>query len=160
MEFKDIVATRRSVRKFSDEAIPASLIEQILEVAKQAPSSKNSRSTLFMVESRREVLERIATMRDSGSTFVKDAPAVILVMGDRTKTDLWDINCAISTTMLQLAITDAGLGSCWVHVDKRPQKRDEPDGAQAEDLLRELLPIPEECSVLCLVALGKEMCLK
>ncbi|MFI3303126.1 MAG: nitroreductase family protein [Rikenellaceae bacterium] len=154
MEFKDVVSKRRSVRKFSPRKIEREVLESILESAIAAPSSRNSHSTSFMVVSRPELLEQIATMRDYGSAFVKGAPTAILVMGDRTKTDLSEVNCSISATMLQLAITDAGLSSCWVHVAGRPQKQAEPEGAQAQDLLRSILPIPEECDILCLVALG------
>lgn len=154
MEFKEVISKRRSVRKFSSRAVEREVIESILESAITAPSSRNSHSTSFMVVTRPEILERIAQMRDYGSAFVKGAPAAILVLGDRTKTDLSEVNCAISATVLQLAITDAGLSSCWVHVAGRPQKQAEPEGAQAIEVVRELLPIPVECDVLCVVAFG------
>ncbi len=154
MEFKEVVSKRRSVRKFSPRAVEREVIESILESALSAPSSRNSHSTSFVVVTRPEILERIALMRDYGSAFVKNAPAAILILGDRTKTDLAEVNCSISATTLQLAITDAGLSSCWVHVAGRPQKQAEPEGAQAIEVVRELLPIPEECDVLCAIAFG------
>ena len=55
---------------------------------------------------------------------------------------------------LLFAATDAGLASCWVHVNGRPCLKDQPDGAQAEDYLREFLPVPAEHGILCAVALG------
>ncbi len=154
MEFKDIVTKRRSVRKFSSRKVGREVLETILEAALSAPSSRNSHSTSFMVVTNPDHLMQISQMRDYGSAFVKGAPAAILVMGDRTKTDLAEVNCSICATMLQLAITDAGLASCWVHVAGRPQKQAEPAGAQAQYLLREVLPIPAECDVLCAVSLG------
>ncbi len=154
MEFKDIVVARRSVRKFSPRKVEREVFESILASTLKAPSSRNSHSTSFMVVTRPELLEQISQMRDYGSSFVKGAPAAILILGDRTKTDLAQVNSSISATMLQLAITDAGLASCWVHVEGRPQLKDAPDGAQAIDLLRSILPIPDECDVLCAVALG------
>ena len=63
-------------------------------------------------------------------------------------------NAAITATILQLACVDAGLASCWVHVDGRPRRREEPAGEQALDYLRTLLPLPEGCGVLCVVAAG------
>ncbi len=154
MEFKEVVSKRRSVRKFSSRKVEREVLESILESALAAPSSRNSHSTSFVVVTRPELLEKIATMRDYGSAFVKNAPAAILVVGDTTKTDLAEVNCAISATILQLAVTDAGLSSCWVHVAGRPQKQAEPEGAQAQDLIRSIIPIPEGCEVLCVVALG------
>lgn len=154
MEFKDIVATRRSIRKFSDRRVERDVLQSVIDAAIAAPSSRNCHSTSFMVVTKVELLERIATMRDYGSAFVKNAPAVILVMGDRTKTDLAQVNSSICATTLLMAATDAGLAACWVHVEGRAQLKDEPDGKQAVDLLRELLPIPAECDVLCAIAIG------
>lgn len=155
MEFKTLIKARRSVRKFSEKRVERELLFSIVrDVARYAPSSRNSHSTRFMIVDDRATIERLSTMRDYGSSFMKDAPAVIVVMGDRTKTDLWKESCSISTTMLLLALVDAGLKGCWVHVDGRPQLRQEPGGKQAIELVRELLSIPEECDVLCCVACG------
>ncbi len=154
MEFKSVVKSRRSVRKFSNQEVEESVLREIIDVAMDAPSSRNSRSTSFMVVRRREHLERIAQMRDYGSAFVSGAAAAIVVVCDCSATDLWEVNGAISATVLQLAITDAALSSCWVHVAGRPQLKADPEGAQAEEVLREFLPIPEGSVVLCCVALG------
>ena len=93
-------------------------------------------------------------MRDYGSAFVKNAPAAILVMGDKSATDLWIDNCAISATILQLAVVDEGLASCWVHVNDRPVLRAEPNGKKADEFLREKMAIPENYGILCAIALG------
>lgn len=154
MEFKSVVEKRRSVRKFSDRKIDEAFLRSIIDVALSAPSSRNSHSSSFMVVTRPDHLERISQMRDYGAAFVKGATAAILVVCDREATDLWEVNGAISATILQLAITDAGLSSCWVHVDGRPQFKDQPNGAQAEELLREFLSIPKSSTVLCAIALG------
>ena len=42
MDFEELVQTRRSVRGFKKEPVPRALIEEILEVAKRAPSSMNT----------------------------------------------------------------------------------------------------------------------
>lgn len=154
MEFQELLSKRRSVRKFSPQAVEREVLKKVVDIALSAPSSRNSHSTSFMVVTNREILERVSSMRDYGSAFVKGAPAAILILGDRTKTDLSQVNSSISATMIQLAAVEMGLASCWVHVEGRPQKMAEPDGAEAIDLVRELLPIPEECDVLCLIALG------
>lgn len=155
MDFKTLIKARRSVRKFSEQKVERELLRSIvLDVAHYAPSSRNSHSTRFMIVDDPDIISRLSTMRDYGSSFMKNAPAVIVVMGDTTKTDLWKESCSISTTMLLLALVDAGLKGCWVHVDGRPQLREEPNGKQAIELVRELLPIPENCEVLCCVACG------
>lgn len=154
MTLTEIIKKRRSVRRFNGIGIDRGVIETILGLALSAPSSKNSRSTRFMVVLDRAMLERISRMRDYGSAFLADAPCAILVLGDGEATDLWVDNAAIAATILQLAAEEAGLGSCWVHVNGRPQRRDEPDGSTAEEFLREFLPIPVGWKPLCVIALG------
>ncbi len=155
MDFKEVIRKRRSVRKFSDRKVEREVIRRVLdEVIDYAPSSRNSHSSRFLVVDDPETLERISEMRDYGASFVKGAPMAILVMGDKTKTDLWEVSCAISTTMLLQALVDAGLKGCWVHVKDRPVKKDEPEGKKAIEHLREFLPIPEHYGVLCAVACG------
>ncbi len=155
MTLTDILKTRRSVRRFDGRPVARAVVEQLLKLTlTTAPSSKNTRSTRFMVVDEPETLERISRMRDFGSSFIANAPCAVLVAGDTAATDLWVDNAAISATVLQLAAQEAGLGSCWVHVNGRPQKHEEPDGAMAEGYLREFLPIPAEWKPLCFVALG------
>lgn len=154
MEFNEIIGKRRSVRKFSERKVPREVVERILNATFTAPSSRNSRSTRIFVVENREIIEKMSQMRDYGSAFMKNAPLAFVVAGDTSLTDLWTVNCAISTTMLQLACVEEGLASCWVHVDGRPRLKDEPEGAQAIDLLRTLLPLPESYEVLCVVAAG------
>ena len=96
----------------------------------------------------------MSEMRDYGSAFMVGAPVVVLVMGVKDATDLWEINCAISATYLQLAVEAEGLGSCWVHVAGREHAKGHPEMGNAEGYLRTFLPIPEECGVVCAVALG------
>lgn len=154
MTLSEILFRRRSVRKFTDRKVDRQTIDKILEAALTAPSSKNTRSSRFMVVDDPTMLERISQMRDSGSAFVKNAPMAVIVLGDTALTDLWVDNCSISATILQLAAEEQGLGSCWVHVNGRPRKKDAPDMGTAAEYLRKLLPIPASWSPLCVVALG------
>ncbi len=154
MTLTEILKKRRSVRRFDGRLVPHETIEGILKLALTAPSSKNTRSTRFMVVNRPETLEQISQMRDFGSAFLAGVPCAVVVCGDASATDLWLDNAAISATILQLAAEEAALGSCWVHVNGRPQKREQPDGPTAEEHLRGFLPIPADWKPLCVVALG------
>lgn len=154
MDFFELIEDRRSVRRFEDHPVEEALIAKILRTALRAPSSKNTRSTSFMVVDSPEMLQRISEMRDFGSAFVKDAPLAIVVMGDETLTDLWVDNASISATYLQLAAQALGLGSCWVHINGRPRRKDDPAAGDAAGYLRTFLPIPQGRNPLCLIALG------
>lgn len=155
MEFRELAAKRRSVRKFTPEKVSREIIESLLATTLTAPSSKNTRSTRIAFSDDKLVLAKVAAMRSTGSAFVKDAPLVFFIMGDDSLTDLWRENCAISATYLQLAAEDLGLGSCWVHVNGRPYSSDEPEGKTAEDYLRHEIPALAPYRILCAVAVGR-----
>jgi nitroreductase len=155
MTLSEILRNRRSVRRFEARSVPHDTVEALLRLTLTcAPSSKNTRSTRFMVVNDPAVLEKISQMRDFGSALLAQAPCAVLVLGDTAASDLWLDNAAISATVLQLAAIEAGLASCWVHVNGRPQRREQPDGPTAEDHLRGFLPIPADWQPLCAIALG------
>ncbi len=156
MEYRDVIAARHSVRHFTGKAVERELIDEIIAEAMTAPSSKNSRSTGFMVIEDKSTLEAISEMRESGSSFIAGAPAAIVVLGDEQKTDLWVDNASISTTFLMLSAVDRGLGSCWVHVNGRPRSKTDASKGMAEDYIRELLGVKDNMRILCVLALGYE----
>ncbi len=154
MDFKTVVSTRRSVRKYSDTPVDQSVIDELIATTLQAPSSRNSHSTHFTVVRNAEIINSISDMRDYGSSFIKNAPVVILISGDKDATDLWSVNCSISATLMLLTATSLGLASCWVHVDGRAHRKDDPNGTTAEDIVRSLVEIPQSHGILCAIALG------
>ena len=80
----------------------------------------------------------------------------IIVLGDESKSDLWETNAAISATFLQLSAVNLGLGTCWVQVSGRRRSKDGSVPGMAEDYVRELLGIEERMRVLCVIAVGYE----
>ena len=154
MELKNILQTRRSVRRFSPTAVSREILLDIVNQTLTAPSSRNMRTSRFIIVDDKPTLEKLSKMRDYGSEFMKDAAAAIIIAADTTKTDLWRENCAISATIMQLAVVDAGLASCWVHIGGRTRLKDEPNGEQAEDYIRTFIDVPADWSLECAIALG------
>ena len=154
MDFLDVIDKRHSVRKYADRPVEKEVLDAIVKVAQTAPSSRNSKSSAFMIIEDRDTLDALAQMRDYGSALLSGAQAAIVVMGDESRTDLWVDNCAISATFVQLAVTAMDLVSCWVHCNGRPRLKDVPEGAKAEDYVRELLGIKEELRPYCVIAIG------
>lgn len=154
MDFLEVIEKRRSVRKYSDKPVDKEILDAVVRVAQTAPSSRNSKSSAFMIVEDRDTLDALSLMRDYGSGLIAGAQAAIVVMGDETKTDLWVDNCAISATFIQLAVTAMDLCSCWVHCNGRPRLKAEPEGAKAEDYVRELLGIKEGFRPYCVIAIG------
>ena len=151
-----MIAARHSVRQFQDKAVDREIVDAILDQTQTAPSSKNSRSSAFVVVDDKDMLEALSEMRTYGSALLKGAACAVVVLGDTTKTDLWIENAAISATYIQLCATNLGLGSCWVHVNGRLRDHKDPSKGLAEDYVRDLLGLKEAFKPLCIVALGYE----
>ena len=156
MEFSEVIAKRHSVRNYTGAEVERELLDRIIDAANTAPSSRNSRSSAFLIIEDKDTLEAISEMRTSGSDFVKDAAAAIVVLGDSEATEMWVENSSISATYILLAATAYGLGSCWVQVRGRLRDKSDASKGTAEEYLRGLLGIKERYSVLCVVALGYE----
>lgn len=156
MEFSKVIAARHSVRQFQNKSVDREIVDAILDQTQTAPSSKNSRSSAFVVVDDKDMLEALSEMRTYGSALLKGAACAVVVLGDTTKTDLWIENAAISATYIQLCATNLGLGSCWVHVNGRLRDHKDPSKGLAEDYVRDLLGLKEAFKPLCIVALGYE----
>lgn len=154
MDFLEVIEKRHSVRKYSDRPVERELLDTIVKVAQTAPSSRNSKSSAFMIVEDKDTLVALSQVRDYGSALLSGAQAAIVVLGDESKTDLWVDNCAISATFIQLAVTAMDLVSCWVHIKGRPRLKAEPEGAQAEDYVSNLLGVKEGLRPYCVVAIG------
>lgn len=154
MDFLEVIEKRRTVRKYSDRPVERELLDAIVKVAQTAPSSRNSKSSAFMIVEDRDMILALSQMRDYGAAPLAGAQAAIVVLGDTTKTDLWVDNCAISATFIQLAVTAMDLVSCWVHCNGRLCKKDEPEGMTSDAYVRELLGLKDELMPYCVVAIG------
>ena len=154
MDFLEVIEKRRSVRTYSDRPVEKEVLDAIVKVAQTAPSSRNSKSSAFMIIEDKDTIVALSQMRDSGSALLSGAQAAIVVMGDKSKTDLWVDNCAISATFVQLAVTAMDLVSCWVHCNGRPRLKAEPEGTGADEYVAELLGIKDGLRPYCVVAIG------
>lgn len=154
MDFLQVIEKRKTFRKYSDRPVERELLDAIVKVAETAPSSRNSKSSAFMIIEDRDTLDALSQMRDYGASPLKNAQAAILVMGDPSKTDLWVDNCAISATFIQLAVTAMDMVSCWIHINERLVFKDQPDGPKSNDYVTELLGIKDGLRPYCVVAIG------
>ena len=148
--FSELIKTRRSMRKFTDEELTQEQVEQLLRAALMAPSSHRSTGWQFVVVDDKPTLARLAECKQTGAAFVAEAPLAIVVMGDPAVSDAWIEDASIAAIMMQLQAEDLGLGSCWAHV----RGRFAADGTPADDVVHELLGIPDNLRVLCIIAVG------
>lgn len=151
MSLLDILKKRKSIRKYTDEAIPDDAIEKILEAGKLAPSGRNKKPVKPILVRDKETLEYLSNTRSHGSQLLAGANAAIVVAGDSELSDTWIEDCSIAMIIMQLQATELGIGNCWVQV--RGRMLDE-TGEVTADLIKTKLNIPDNFSVECMLALG------
>ena len=148
--FKDLAQLRRSHRKFTNQEIDADDVKLILRAALMAPTSKGQRAWQFVVVDDPLDIEKLSYAKDLGSQFMKGAPLAVVVLGDPLQNDCWVEDGSIAAISMQYQAEELGLGSCWVQMRGRGLS----DGTSADTVIRGILDIPENMSVLCVIAFG------
>jgi len=149
----DAIARRRSVRAYSDEEVPDSAIEALIEASYAAPSAGDIHPHRIVVVS--DGTKRAALASACfGEEFVAEAPVSLVFFvdlsvarigyGDRgiRLYSLLDVGAAIENMML--AAVELGLGTCWI-------------GAFDEQDVCDLLEAPPDWRAVSVVTLGKEL---
>ena len=142
----DIIKTRRSIRKFTDDDIDEATIEKIIEMGTWAPSGLNNQPWRFVVVMDKSLKDELAKMTKY-SRIIEGAPVCIAVFLDngasynRVK-DIQAIGACLQNMLL--AIHTMGLGGVWLGeiLNRR------------EDVER-LLGLPRDCELMAVVAFGK-----
>lgn len=146
MEVKEAILKRYSVRSYQDRPIPDEVLEELLEVARLAPSASNRQPWKLVVVKDRDLRERLAVAAKNQS-FVAEAPVVLAIVALDPERHMscevpaYAVDLAIVLDHITLMATDLGLGSCWI-------------GAFSQPRVKEVLKIPPEYKVAGLLPLG------
>lgn len=146
----DLIRSRRSIRQYEDKKIEQDKLEILQETLLRSPTSKNLRLWEFVFVDDKELQEKLSRSKDHGSSFLKNAPLGIVICSDADKSDVWIEDCSIAAAMVQLAAHSIGLGSCWIQI--RNRKHSQTDSC--EQYIQQLLAIPENFKVECIIAVG------
>lgn len=146
----DLLMKRRSIRKYKDMKVSKDKVDSLIKAALLAPSAKGIRPWEFIVVEDKEMLEKLGKAKQHASGFISEAPLVIVVAADSTKTDVWVEDTSIASTIIQLEAEHLGLGSCWVQIRNRMHDED----SNAEKYVKEVLGIPENYAVESIISIG------
>ena len=144
----DAIYARRSIRKFTDEAVSDKQIETLLKAAMAAPSATNAQPWRFVVT---RDPERLAAIRKEMPAGKINAPLAILVCADlsifkRLVTErFWTQDCSAATQNILLAAVGLGLGAVWCGVHPVPL---------IEKRIEKLLGLPVNVKVLNVIFIG------
>lgn len=146
----DIIRQRRSIRRFTADAIEPEKIELLKEAALRSPASKNANAWEFIFVDDRELVSALAVSKPYGSKLLETAPLAVVVMADDSKTEAWVEDCSVASSFLMLTAQSLGLGNCWVQIREREHDTD----MSAETYVQQLLEIPSNYKILSIVAIG------
>lgn len=146
----DLLMTRRSIRKYKRKAIETKKIDTIIQAALTSPSGKNKRPWELVLVDNKDILNQLGLSRGPASSFIADASVAIVVLADPNLSDTWVEDSSIISTIIQLTSHSLGIGSCWVQVRNRIRE----DGASVENYIKKLLKVPDNLSVLSIIAMG------
>ena len=145
MDTFELISTRRSIRKFTDEPVSDDVINKIIEAGTLAPSGLNNQPWRFAVVRDNELKTQISELTHY-SKIVLGADVLIAVFlditasYDRTK-DCQAIGACIQNMLLY--IHSAGLGAVWLG-----------EILKNKDKVLELIQGPEDNELMAVIALG------
>ncbi len=149
-DLHQMLLERHSIRSYKDQPVDADIVRTILEAALLAPSSKSARPWQFVVVEDKDMLARLAECKKMGSKPIAGAAFAVVVAVDSSKSDVYVEDATAAAIMMHLQSTALGVGSCWIQI----RNRIAPDGEFSETAVRELLHIPDEMTVECIVTFG------
>ena len=148
--FATLIKNRRSTRKFTEQLLSPEQVELILKAALMAPASKRKNPWQFVVVEEKEMLAQLAECKPAGAAFLKDCALAVVVLANVMESDVWIEDASIAAFAMQLQAQDLGLGSCWIQIRDRFDNQAIP----AEDNVKNLLDIPENMRVVCILSIG------
>ncbi len=146
----DLLRQRRSVRDFSDQTIPTTVVDSLREAVLRAPTSRNRRPWQFIFVEQKVLVEKLAGSKSHGTRFLETAQLALVICADPGVSDVWIEDCAIAAITAQYAAESLGLKSCWGQLRLRPHD----ENRSASEYVRELLGIPQGFEVPMIIGFG------
>ena len=150
MNAHDLIFGRKSLRDFSEEMIPESVIQDMIEAARLAPSFQNRQCWRFIIIKDDETKKRLADksgLVGKANFFIKKAPLIVAACADPKHSgvmngmDYYLVDSTIAFHQMMLMARSHGIGSCWL-------------AAFDEKKVRQILDIPDHIKVVALSPFG------
>ena len=147
MTTKEAIEKRRSIRNYKSNPIPETILKEILESARLAPSGRNCQPWCFKIVTDKVIIEKLSIAANN-QTFIAKATTVIVCCAnikhfkeymtenykermEYFKTQTREqisyrlaIQVAIAIEHMVLRAMDFELGTCWIRSIKEKEVRD------------------------------------
>jgi nitroreductase len=137
MDFKTLLANRRSIREFQEREVPLSVIKEVIQDTLFAPTASNGQPCRFIIIRNREYIKKLsdeskksllsdlannpdsplkqyeAILQDNTFNAFYNAPCLVYVTGPKNHHSL-DVDCSLTVAYFMFSATSKGLGTCWI----------------------------------------------
>lgn len=127
----EIINERHSNRRFSDDPVDQSTIDDLLETLKTCPSSCDRRGVRTTVITERDDKALLGGLLVGGVGWIHRAPVIILLMADPVAYKAGDeidympyLDAGVMVQQLYLSATAQGLHCAYANPNIRPQNQD------------------------------------
>lgn len=167
MDFNTLLTTRRSIREFQDKEVPLSVLKEIIQETRLAPTASNRQPLKFIIIRDRELIRRLsdeskksllydllmdpslplkqyeAALRDGQFNVFYNAPCLVLFAGPKDLRSL-DTDCGLTVAYFMFSATSRGLGTCWIGL-----------GAHIRDQkILDEIGVPADCRIVAPIIIG------
>jgi len=120
----ELLLTRRSFRKFKADTISESVLNNIIEIARFAPTSKNCESYYFKIIRDESLKQRISEVRGKPTGPINAAPLAVAIASDPEVSIRHIQDACIGAYHFMLSAWCHGLGTCWIAAMDRDDVKD------------------------------------
>jgi nitroreductase len=151
MNLKDLIFKTRTYRRFDEShQIDSKILEKLIDLARMSASGANKQPLKYLIYNTPKDCSRVFPMV-SWAGYLPEWPgpdkgerpgAYIVILGDKSISEVFGIDHGIAAQSIMLGATEAGLGGCMIATIKRDELKNE-------------LNIPDKFEILLILALGK-----
>ena len=141
------IFNRRSIRKFTSDAVEPEKIDKLLRAAMQAPSAANEQPWEFIVVKNKETLARLSEVSPYAKPVAGSAVTIVL-LGNEKEFKIpkgWEEDMGAASQNLLLEAVHLELGAVWLGVATSDQ---------VTDHVRRLFNLPDHIKPYGLIAVG------
>lgn len=151
MELKALILKSRSYRRFDESfQIESKTLESLIDLARLSPTGANKQPLKFVIFNTPEGCKRVfpfiawaGYLKEwSGPEAGERPSAYIIILGDKTISEVFGVDHGIAAQSIMLGATEAGLGGCIIGSIKREE-------------LAEELSLPDKYEIQLILAIGK-----
>ena len=150
MNVYEAITTRRTIRRFKQQAIDGAVLERIVDAGRLAPSGANCQPLEFILVTQADLCKQVfdltawagrVTPRRTPKAGQEPVAWVITLLNSQRGPVAAKHDAAAAIENMILVAVEEGLGSCWIGSVKREE-------------LAKLLNVPEHCAIDSVLALG------